>query len=335
MAFWSVWTQYFPPKPSFTEASLPSQEGRVVIVTGGNAGVGFELCKMLYGKGATVYMGARSEERATAAIQQIISETPNTSNGKLNFLALDLNDLASVKDAAATFAAKETKLDILFNNAGIGALSVPYGSKTAQGTEAFMGIHCVGPLLFSKLLLPQLRKAVKLSSSEKVRVVWAGSLLAEMSSPTDGVDFAILDEGPKTRMGAYSATKAGNIFLAVEWARRYGSGEDAMISVAQNPGNLRTNMFKGTPGWWMLVLNRTLYPAKFGAYTELYAGLSPDITLDRNGAYVMPWGRIQEQFPRKDIVEAMKPQDQGGKGAPKRFWEWCESKHREFESKSK
>lgn len=71
MALWSLWTQYFPPRPSFTERDIPSQNGRVFIVTGGNAGVGFELCKLLYGLGATVYMGARS--KVTEAISISIS----------------------------------------------------------------------------------------------------------------------------------------------------------------------------------------------------------------------------------------------------------------------
>jgi hypothetical protein len=54
-------TQWFPPNAAFTEKELPLQKGRVFIVTGGNAGVGFELCKILYGSGATIYMASRSK----------------------------------------------------------------------------------------------------------------------------------------------------------------------------------------------------------------------------------------------------------------------------------
>lgn len=58
----SFWTQYFPPDPTFTESDVPagSQKGRTFLVTGGNGGLGYELCKLLYSTGATVYMGARS-----------------------------------------------------------------------------------------------------------------------------------------------------------------------------------------------------------------------------------------------------------------------------------
>ena len=60
-SFRNLRTQWFPPKAAFTEKELPLQQGRVFIVTGGNAGVGFELCKILYGSGATIYMASRSK----------------------------------------------------------------------------------------------------------------------------------------------------------------------------------------------------------------------------------------------------------------------------------
>lgn len=272
-------------------------------------------------------------ERAEKAIQTITSESSaEVSPGKLIFLALDLNDLASVKEAAATFAAQESKLDVLWNNAGTGALAIPLRSKTVQGIEAFMGLHCVAPLLFSKSLLPQLRAAVKTSTPEKVRVVWSSSLLAEGASPPGGVDFSSLDDGLKDPIPNYAATKAGNWFLAAEWARRYGTGDEAMISVAQNPGNLQTNMFKGTPKLWMFFLNFILHPPKMGAYTELFAGLSPAITVEKNGAFIIPWGRIHEWYPRKDIRNAMKTEGEGGSGVAKSFWEWCEQNHQGFDT---
>ncbi|KAL9110541.1 MAG: hypothetical protein Q9227_004899 [Pyrenula ochraceoflavens] len=337
MALWSTWTQYFPPKPTFTENEVPSQKGRVFIVTGGNSGVGFELCKILYGTGATVYMAARSKERAEAAIESITSATPAPSTpGTLHHLPLDLNDLTSVRSAASTFSSRESKLDVLWNNAGVGALSIPQTSRTAQDTEAFMGLHCVGPLLLSKLLLPQLRTAAKSSSSSSspsTRVVWASSILAEMSSPKpSGIDFSLLDKGLKDPIANYSSTKTGNFYLASEFARRYSSPNsssdptETILSIAQNPGNLNTNMFKNTPRFWMLILNLILHPPKMGAYTELYAGLSEEITVEKNGCFVIPWGRVHEWYPRKDILKGMKGEEEGGTGVARRFWEWCEGK---------
>lgn len=60
---WSLITQFWPPRPRFTDADISkdSQVGRVFIVTGGNTGIGYELCRILYGTGATVYMATRSK----------------------------------------------------------------------------------------------------------------------------------------------------------------------------------------------------------------------------------------------------------------------------------
>ncbi|KAF7596253.1 hypothetical protein BBP40_002786 [Aspergillus hancockii] len=142
-------TQIYPPRPAFTEANVPagSQNGSVFIVTGGNSDVGFELCKILYAAGATVYMASRSQATAEVAIKEITA-------------------------AAESFAQKEEKLDVLWNNAGTGANGVTIGQRTAQGLESMIGMHCVATLLFTQLLPPQLRAATATSgTSGKTRVV--------------------------------------------------------------------------------------------------------------------------------------------------------------------
>lgn len=71
-----------------------------------------------------------------------------------------------------------------------------------------------------------------------------------------------------------------------------------------------------------------LYPPKFGAYTELYAGWSPDITLKTNGSYIVPWGRIGRL--RGDIELALKSNEEGGSGQAEEFWRWCERETSDF-----
>lgn len=60
-----------------------------------------------------------------------------------------------------------------------------------------------------------------------------------------------------------------------------------------------------------------------GAYTELFAGLSPSLTFDQTGSYIIPWGRVYE--PRQDLLDAMKGQGEGGSGVAAAFWDWCNS----------
>ncbi|KAK6723917.1 hypothetical protein SNK04_002760 [Fusarium graminearum] len=316
--------QWLPPKPIFTEQDVLAQNGRVFIVTGGNAGIGYELVKMLYGTGATIYMTSRSNDRAETAIKTITSANPRPSNpGTIKSLCLDLNDLESVKDAAETFARQESRLDVLWNNAGTGGTGVPVGARTKQGLEPMVGMHCVAALLFTQLLIPQLRTAAT-SSPRSSRVVWTSSFLGEAATPTNGIDFDFLKEGSSDRVQNYAVSKVGNWMISREMATRYA--EDGIISVAQNPGNLKAGAYDGTPAIAMFFMKFFLHDPKFGAYTELYSGLSLDITSEHNGCYVIPWGRIRsdDKCPRRDIIRAMIPQSAGGLGYTGKFWDWCE-----------
>ena len=333
----SIWTQMAPPAPTFTEASLPNQKGRVFIVTGGNSGVGLELIKLLYPTGAAIYMASRSRERAEAAITQVISDaaklTAPKSPGTITFLHLDLDDLTTIKSSAAAFASRESRLDVLWNNAGL-ALVTP-GSKTAQGIETHIGVNCVAPLLFTQELLPLLRNAAASSAPGMTRVVWTSSIAAETLSVSGGVDFSILDDIHTGAKGTgdwkreYGMSKVGNWFFAAEGARRWGTETapgkgDAVVSVVENPGQLNTPSYRHQSKLFMAWFRLTLYPPKFGGYTMLFAGLSPEVGLETNGAYIRPWGRLQEKSSRQDIEQAIKD------GRAKEFWAWCERAYKPY-----
>ncbi|KAL6921217.1 hypothetical protein FSST1_005243 [Fusarium sambucinum] len=332
LASLSNWrAQWFPPKPRFTEQDVPAQNGRVFIVTGGNAGIGYELVKMLYGTGATIYMTSRSIDRAESAIKTITSLNPPPSNpGTIKPLCLDLNDLNSVTNAAETFTQQESRLDVLWNNAGTGGTAVEIGAKTKQGLEPMVGMHCVAALLFTQLLIPQLRAAAASSARKSSRVVWTSSFLAEAVTPTNGIDFDFLKDGSSDRVQNYGVSKMGNWMLSREMTNRYA--EDGIISITQNPGNLKAGAYAGTPAVAMFLMKAFLHDPKLGAYTELYSGLSPDITSENNGCYVIPWGRIRsdDDCPRRDIIRAMTPQSAGGLGYTGKFWDWCERQWQPF-----
>lgn len=81
--------------------------------------------------------------------------------------------------------------------------------------------------------------------------------------------------------------------------------------------------------WWGRILMRSLqYHPVYGAYTELYGGLSPEITPKDTGAWLMPWGQIGTL--RSDIAEAGKSKDESGSGISNEFWEWSEEQVREY-----
>lgn len=313
----AIWQCFRIPAPTFTDANLPSQAGRVFIVTGGYAGVGKELSQMLYAHHGTVYIAGRSKDKADAAIAAIKANTPS-SDGRLEFLQLDLADLPTIKASAEDFLRREQRLDVLTNNAGV--MTPPVGSKTEQGYELQWGTNVMGPWLFTHFLTPLLAKTAASSPAGSVRVTWAASL-ATMFSPKGGVAWD-KNEGPKIHGNPpvdYAQTKAANAMLALEWtARNAGNG---VVSNAWNPGNLTSELQRHQKGIEKMVTKLLVYPTIFGGYTELFAGWSEEAGKPENaGKYIGPWGRFV--ILREDV--------RSNKEGQKKIWDWCEKETKNY-----
>jgi NAD(P)-dependent dehydrogenase (short-subunit alcohol dehydrogenase family) len=245
-------------------------------------------------------------------------------------LPLDLNNLESVKAAAATFAQQESILDVLWNNAATGPWRIEPQAKTAQGLEAMMGMHCVATLLFTELLMPQLRASVAASATPgSTRVVWMASIAVE-DAPHNGVEFEHLKDGTPDPVRNYAVSKVGNWMLGREMARRHG--EEGILSLTANPGNVKAGSYDGAPWIMTQFFKAMLHDTKLGAYTSLFAGLSPEVHMEHNGSYIVPWGNIRpdRDCSRQDIIKAMTPEDEGGLGYAKKVWEWCVEQRKPF-----
>lgn len=270
----------YPPKPEFTESNISDLSDIVIIVTGGYAGIGKELSQILYGKNAKVYIAARSEEKAKAAIQSIKTAHPQ-SKGSLEFLHLDLADLTTIKASVEAFLAKESQLHVLFNNAGV--MTPPQGSKTAQGYELQLGTNNIGAFLFTKLLTPIIVSTAKQSPPNSVRVVWVSSSAIDFAPKPGGIVLDNLDYHDDKSAGIkYGISKVGNFLHAVEYARRYGNeGGGGVVSIALNPGNLTTDLLRHRNWLEKKILTSLItHPPINGAYTELFAGFSEDVTVE-------------------------------------------------------
>lgn len=123
----STFSQTFPPAPTFTEKNAGNLQGKVFIVTGATAGIGYDLARLFYGQSGTVYIAARSSEKVNKAIKTIEASAPS-SKGRLTPLLLDLADFPTVKKAAKEFLEQEDRLDVLVHNAGL--MTPPAGSKS-------------------------------------------------------------------------------------------------------------------------------------------------------------------------------------------------------------
>ena len=337
MSFGAIWTQFFPPRNGapLTEANLPNQAGKVIIVTGGSSGLGYELSRILYGAGAKVYILTRSKEHAEAAIARVQAyyngdgtERQNRTaiRGSLEFIPMDLTDLTTVKAAAQQFLELEGphgRLDILFNNAGTGARR--NAPPCHQGHEYHFCINSIGPYLLTRLLMPILSQTAKSSPQNTVRVVWPASILIEMMAPETGIrkEFLGNTQSVTDHNELYVMSKTASWFLASEFARR--QSDTGVVQIAGNPGNYATNIWRHTPRLLYYILWLILRDSVHGAETYLWMGLSESVTMDDAiaGRYAICDGRWHPR-QREDVVLALRSVEEGGSGRAREYFDWCD-----------
>ncbi|OBZ71127.1 hypothetical protein A0H81_08821 [Grifola frondosa] len=231
---WPAVLQAYPPKSTFSTDQMPDLTGRVIIVTGGNSGVGKQTIKALLEHNAKVYMASRSKSKADAAIAELKALTAKEAI----FLELDLGSLASVRKAANEFLSKEKELHVLFNNAGV--MSPPMDMLTADGYDLQFGTNVLGHFFFTELLIPALIAGKETSPDHHTRVITTSSSAAYFST----INWDTLRDGPARRklssQQLYHQSKFANVVIAREVAKRYA--DQGIISMSCNPGNLKTDM---------------------------------------------------------------------------------------------
>ncbi|KAJ6496166.1 NAD-P-binding protein [Mycena sanguinolenta] len=279
----SLISESFPPKPTFTLKDVPDLSGQVFIVTGGNSGLGFETTKVLVTHGAKVYIATRNRSKAEDAIQSIFKGTGKSPI----FLELDLADLDSVANAARTFSKEESRLDVLYNSAGV--MIPPVSEITRQGYDLQFGL-VLGHFYFTKLLLPLLVSTAACTPGGKTRIINVSSGAHHFS----GMNFATFKDGPERQKYSthrlYAQSKFAVVVFATELARRYGS--QGIVSTSMNPGNVATNLQKEIRGFQASVAGLMLHPARpHGIITHVWAGTAKE-TADYNGNYLRPWARL-------------------------------------------
>lgn len=211
----------------WTKENIPNQAGKTVIVTGANAGIGYETALALYEKGAHVVLACRDIKKANAAAEAILR---TESEGSVEILELDLSDLESVKAAANTFKSKHQKLDLLINNAGV---MVPPASKTAQGFELQFGTNVLGHYAFTGYLFPLLK------ATPQSRIVTVSSLVYTRGT-MDYTNLKLEKEYDANR--EYAQSKLGNLLFTLELQRRIEKADNEVLSVASHPGVTGTEL---------------------------------------------------------------------------------------------
>lgn len=245
----------------FTEADVPDQRGKCFVVTGANTGLGFEASRVLAARGARVLLACRDKAKAEAAMVQIRQATPEAD---LAFLPLDQADLASVRKAAE-LAAKEARIDVLVNNAGV---MTPPLLRTKQGFELQFGVNHLGTFALTTLLLP------KLAETRGARVVVTSSF-AHKSATIDWEDLNA--EKSYSRYGRYSSSKLANALFFYELDRRLRAVGSPITAVGCHPGSASTDLGRHMGPLQMLLplVSLFLNSAAMGAWPTLHAATGP------------------------------------------------------------
>ena len=236
----------------FTAEHVSAQTGRRFLVTGANAGIGFEVARILAARGAAVVLACRDAARAEAAMARIADDVPGAD---LSFVRLDLADLDQVREAAAAVRAGP-RIDVLVNNAGV---MIPPRSLTAQGFELQFGVNHLGT--------------------------------ASLAHKSGTIDFSDLDARRGYHgWSRYQASKLANLSYMFELDRRLGAAGRATQAIGAHPGVALTELTRHLP-WPLRSMTPLATPffnsAAQGAWPTLQAATGAHV---QGGDYLGPQG---------------------------------------------
>jgi len=278
-------------------------DGKVVVITGANTGIGKITATDLARRGARVIICCRDMKRASAGLADIKAES---GSDNVEIVQLDLASLKSVRKAALELSRKEEKIDYLINNAGV--MMCPQW-KTEDGFDMQMGTNHFGHFLFTELLTPLVKKAATEDFTPRIVIL---SSLAH-GGAKEGISFDDINfEESFQTMQVYSQSKLANILHAKELARRL---EGTGVSVyALHPGVIATELGRHLKGGKILgwILTPVLALASFliktpfhGAQTTLYCTLEDSIEKD-SGKYYSDCGVAKTSTKHAEDMEAAK-----------------------------
>ena len=213
----------------WTAKDIPDLTGKVIIVTGGNSGLGYESVKKFARKGADVILTCRSRKKGDEAVKNI-----GKVKGNIKVMELDLTDFASVRKFSEDFKRRYDRLDVLLNNSGI--MATPY-FKTKEGLEGQMGTNHFGHFALTGLLFEMIKST---PGSRVVNVSSVAHIVGKMD-----FDNLLFENGKNySPMKAYSRSKLMNLLFTYDLQRFFEKNSIDSISVAAHPGVSYTNLFR-------------------------------------------------------------------------------------------
>ena len=217
----------------WTRVDIPSQSGRLAVVTGATGGLGYETAQALAAAGAEVVLAGRNETKGADALARLRAAHPGAT---VRFERLDLASLASVAAFANKVLAEGRGVDLLVNNAGV--MAPPQRHETVDGFELQFATNYLGHFALTARLLPLLRRA------GAARMVTVSSLAATVKS----INLADLQsQQAYVPFQTYGMTKLAMLMFALEFQRRSEGAGWGIAGLAAHPGFARTDIISNGP----------------------------------------------------------------------------------------
>lgn len=285
---------------NWTSENIKSQQGKTVLITGANTGLGFETAKELALKGAHVILVGRNPQKIDDAIAKIKSNYPIAS---LEAGIVDLMDLQSVKGFASSILDKHTRLDVLINNAGI---MFPPPGLTKDGFESQFGVNYIAHYVLTAGVFPLLK------STNNSRVV----TLSSIAHRNGFIDFDNLKlEKPFDKFREYGQSKVADLIFTLELQRRLESSNSTVISVGAHPGISKTELLRTDKP--EMINEFPHMDANQGAFSSLFAA-TENIA---GGSYIGPNADMERTgFPAPAVIADYAANPEIGK----QLWEYTE-----------
>jgi NAD(P)-dependent dehydrogenase (short-subunit alcohol dehydrogenase family) len=265
-------------------------QGKTVVVTGGNSGIGYETAAALGAMGARVLITARNQSRGENAVKELTERVG--AQGSIELVVFDLGDFSSVRKGAAEILERCPKLDVLVNNAG---LILTDRTETVDGLEATLAINHLGPFLLTNLLLDRL---IETAPARIVNVASTAHNQARKGMPFDDLQ----STAKYAPMRVYGESKLANILFTTELAKRLeGKGVTAN---SLHPGTVRTGYGADGDTKGLLAIGIKIggplfmSPAK-GARTSVYLASSPEAA-DISGKY---FAKCKVKTPKRQALD--------------------------------
>lgn len=278
--------------PTFSE--VVDMEGKVIVITGGNTGLGKETAVKLASLGSKIYILCRDKSKGELAVEDIKRQSKRQN---IEFIACDLNSLESVKDCAHALHEKTSRVDIIINNAGV--MAIPTRTLTKDGFEAHMGINHLGHFA----LLANIIDLMK--GSKDARIVTVSSAAHQLGN-IDRNNLMLDRNNSYNPWLAYGNSKLANILFTKELSKRLKASNNkdkdsfysSISTFCLHPGACRTELGRyivdpaTIPKYLLPIVGAIAFPLvyftkspKQGAQTQIYLAASSKVTSADSGEY--------------------------------------------------